>query len=88
MTDRFHSTRLEDSLKNNNSQLVNQASIKVVGVGGGGGNARDSPQGCRRRCGAPACRLQAFEWLMNAAPCVWPGKGKDAYPLVSRPAAR
>ena len=39
MTDRFSVTRVEDSLKNTSSQMISQANIKVVGVGGGGGNA-------------------------------------------------
>ena len=39
MNDRFGSSRLDESLKNQSLPLVSQANIKVVGVGGGGGNA-------------------------------------------------
>ena len=39
MTDRFSATRMDDSLKSASSQMISQANIKVVGVGGGGGNA-------------------------------------------------
>ncbi len=39
MTERFNSTRLDESLNLSRADTVSQANIKVVGVGGGGGNA-------------------------------------------------
>jgi len=39
VTDRFNSTKLDESLKQARLEAVSQANIKVVGVGGGGGNA-------------------------------------------------
>ncbi len=39
MTDRLNSTKFDESLKQARLEAVSQANIKVVGVGGGGGNA-------------------------------------------------
>lgn len=39
MTDRFNSPKLEESLRLSTPEMTSQANIKVVGVGGGGGNA-------------------------------------------------
>lgn len=39
MTDRFGAIRLEQGMKNSFDAMINTANIKVVGVGGGGGNA-------------------------------------------------
>lgn len=39
MNDRYGFPRLDESMKSSASNLISQANIKVVGVGGGGGNA-------------------------------------------------